>query len=306
MKVNKLTQPHKMHLASVARPGRELYLANIVINLSLFIIGITIGLLIHLITVNSQSKIPEKPLNRLDIIKPTLTVTPSPSPTIPAGFCLRVPVIFYHHIEPIDAAKIAGHASLTVDSGMFDSQMKYLFDRGYHSISAEELVNALRNKSQITGKPIVVTIDDGYSDNYTYAYPIAQKYNIILNLMIPTGLIENPGYLTWNNLREMTGSGLVYAYDHTWSHFSMPRGDVTKEETEIVTAKIQLEEHLGKPVTIFSYPYGASNNQSISLLTKNGFTGAFTTIPSFYQCDSIIYQLHRNRIGNAPLSSFGL
>jgi peptidoglycan/xylan/chitin deacetylase (PgdA/CDA1 family) len=290
-----------------AKTSRDLYITSIVINLGLFIIGLTVALLFSLKFFNLKSQTdPVSALIRSDFIKPTATPTPTPAQVIPAGYCLKVPVIFYHHIQPMNLAVSEGHGGLTVDAEMFDSQMKYLNDRGYRSISAEELVNALRGKTGLSGNPVVVTIDDGYADNFTYAYQTAKKYRIILNLMIPTGLVENPGYLTWDNLREMTGSGLVYAYDHTWSHFSMPGGDKSKEETEIMTAKKQLEEHLGKPVTIFSYPYGASNSQSVALLAQNGFTGAFTTIPSFYQCDSIIYGLHRNRIGNSPLSNFGL
>lgn len=225
---------------------------------------------------------------------------------IPEGFCLNVPVIFYHHIEPMDQAKKEGHAQLTVDSGMFEQHIQYLLGKGYRTISAEDLANALISHQQISGKPIVITIDDGYIDAYSYAYPIAKKYNVILNLMIPTGLMENPDYLTWNDLREMVGSGLVFAYDHTWSHASLGGADYSKAEKEIVTAKTQLEQQLGRQVRIFTYPYGSSNQNTINVLRNNSFIAAFTTNPGFYQCDSFILDLHRNRIGDAPLSYFGL
>lgn len=223
----------------------------------------------------------------------------------PAGFCVKVPVIFYHHIEPIGQAKKEGHDKLTVDVNYFDKQMRYLVEHGYRSITAEELANAIVGHNNL-GKVVVVTLDDGYMDTYTYAYPIAKKYGIILNLMIPTGLLNNPGYMSWDNLKEMVNSGTVFAYDHTWSHYSLPRGDEKKIEMEVLTAKNQLEQNLGKTVKIFTYPYGSSDQKTVNVLKKNGFIASFSTIPGFYQCDSFIFNLHRNRIGNAPLTSYGL
>lgn len=236
---------------------------------------------------------------------PSPTSTPTPTP-IPMGYCLHIPVIYYHHVEPMAQAQAEGHASLTVDSGIFTQQMAYLSSHGYTFYSAEQLVDALRGHTTLSGKPVVVTIDDGYIDTYQNAYPIAKQYGVKFSLMVPTGLLENPGYMTWNNLKEMVDSGTVFAYDHTWSHFSLPSGTYDKEESEIMTAKKQLEDHLGAPNLIFAYPYGSSNAMSISILEKNGFKGAFTTIPSFLQCDGFIYSLHRNRIGNASLSAYGL
>lgn len=233
-------------------------------------------------------------------ISPTITVDSKP-----VGFCLSVPVIFYHHIEPIAQAKSEGHAQLTVDAGIFDNQMKYLKDHGYRAISADELVNAIYSHKNL-GKAVVVTLDDGYSDAYNFAFPIAKKYGVILNLMIPTGLLNNPGYMSWDNLKEMVNSGLATAYDHSWSHFSLPKGDEKKIQMEVMTAKSQLEQNLGKTVNIFTYPYGASDQKTVNILQKNGFIAAFSTIPSFYQCESYIFNLRRNRIGNAPLSAYGL
>lgn len=240
----------------------------------------------------------------------TLTPTSSPKPTQeiidPNAFCLNVPVIYYHHIEPVSQAAKEGHAQLTVDSQNFDEQMKYLADHGYNTISAEDLVNALLSHKPLPGKPIVVTADDGYTDIYQYAYPIIKKYNIKLSLMIPTGLLENPDYLTWNQLKEMVDSGFVYAYDHTWSHYSLPHGGDAKDQMEISVAKTQLEEHLGHKVKIFAYPYGTYDPRIMNLLRSDGFTGAYSTIPGTRQCDSYIFLLRRIRVGGSSLSYYGI
>lgn len=243
-----------------------------------------------------------------------ITITPTfiPTPTKnlsyakPAGFCLNVPVLLYHHVEPSAQAQSEGHTALNVDNGWFDKQMAYLNQKGYTSISADQLVQAIIHHQGLSPKSIVITLDDGYQDIYTYAYPIAQKYHIILNLMIPTGLLNNPDYLNWDELKNMVGSGQVFAYDHTWSHASLGGASMEKIRYEIMTAKTQLEQNLGRTVSIFAYPYGSEGEKVINFLTSNGFIAAFSTVPGYWQCDSFIMSLHRNRIGSAPLSSYGL
>lgn len=237
---------------------------------------------------------------------PTLTPTITPTPTpVYTGYCLHVPVIFYHHIEPGAEANEKKHTSLYTDVNIFEQQMQYLSSHGYTSIKAEDLVNALSSHQGLPNKAIVVSIDDGYDDIYRYAYPIARKYGIILNLMIPTGLMENPGFMSWANLKDMVGSGSVFIYNHTWSHSSLPRDDDAKAIMEFTTAQKQITDHFGHTAPIIAYPYGSANSRIVSLLVKNGFIGGFTTIPGSVQCDSFIMNLHRIRIGNAPLSYYG-
>ncbi len=149
-------------------------------------------------------------------------------------------------------------------------------------------------------------MDDGYGDIYSFAYPILQKYHIIANLMIPTGLLGGADYLSWSQLEEMVHSGLAYVTDHTWSHYAITRGPLDKIKFEIETGKQQLQDHTEQNVNLFTYPYGAISANAISILQSEGFIGAFSEIPGFWQCDSFVMALHRTRIGNAPLSHYGL
>lgn len=245
------------------------------------------------------------------IPSPTPTASPTATPTQSySGFCLHVPVLMYHHVQPWDIAQAHGQTSLSVTPEYFDQQMAAVAQR-YTPISAQALVDALRSHTTLPSNAIVVTLDDGYEDNYTYAYPIFQKYHVTASLMVPTGLLGGTGnnsYFTWGELKQMVDSGLIFAYDHTWSHYPVGTGSIEKDQFEIMTAKQQLESNLGKPVTIFVNPYGtgANNPRVVSELQQDGFTGAYSTIGGSYQCDSFIYSLHRIHIGNAPLSAYGL
>lgn len=237
---------------------------------------------------------------------PTPTSIPTPTPFPLVGYCLRVPVLMYHHVQPQSQAVDKGQTATSVDNGVFDQQIQYLTSQGYTLLTAKELVDSLQNKSQTPSKSVVVTLDDGYLDNYQYAYPIFKKYNVKGNFMIATGLVGGADYMSWENIKEMAGSGLAYFTDHTWSHYGVGYGSADKVKYEIITAKQQLQENTGQAVNVFTYPYGSFNDLSISILKQEGFAGAFSTIFGDVQCDSFIMALHRRRIGNSPLSTYGL
>jgi peptidoglycan/xylan/chitin deacetylase (PgdA/CDA1 family) len=236
---------------------------------------------------------------------PVATATPSAEPVL-TGFCLNVPILMYHHIYPLGEAEQRGIKNLTVDPQYFEHDLEYLNAHGYRTLSVVELVNALNSHQKLEGKTAVLTFDDAYDDIYTYAYPLAQKYRITLNLMVPTGLMENSGYLTWNQLKDMVGSGIVYAYNHTWSHSALAGDDDQKITSEYKTAQQQLTDHLGSVPTIIVYPYDSYNNRVVSVLKTIGATAGLSTNPGTWQCDSFLMGLHRTRIGNSPLSAYGL
>jgi peptidoglycan/xylan/chitin deacetylase (PgdA/CDA1 family) len=246
------------------------------------------------------------------VVKKIISLTPTPtqistSTVAPlTGYCLRVPVLMYHHIQPEATAKTLGQTSLTVDSGTFDQQMAYLAGSGYTPIWANELINALLTHSGLPGRPIVITMDDGYLDNDTYALPVLKKYGFKANLMLASGLVgSNPDMLNWEQVNDLKNNG-VYITNHTWSHYAISNGPQAKIESEIDTAQSQIQQYTGQIVNVFTYPYGAFNNNAINTLQRKGYLGAFTEIPGQYQCDSFIMTLHRTRVGNAPLSAYGI
>jgi len=243
----------------------------------------------------------------IDIKREEKSLKPGALPTqTQSGYCISVPVLLYHHIQPQSEAIRKGQTSLSVDNGIFDLQMKYLLENGYNTINAPTLINALLSRTPLPSKSIIVTIDDGYKDAFFYAFPILKKYHITANFMIAAGLIGGSDYMSWDDINQLKQSGLAYFVNHTLSHFAVSHGASDKIHYEILTGKQQLEQNTGQTVNIFAYPYGYFNNNAISILQSDGFSGAFSTIPGFLQCDSFIMTLHRNHVGNAPLSAYGL
>jgi len=222
------------------------------------------------------------------------------------GYCVTVPILFYHHVEPIQEAAKQGHAQLTVDSALFDSQMAYLVQSGYTSFSAEELVAALQSHTPLPQKSVVITFDDGYDDAYNYAFPILKKHHLKGNFMIPTGLVGSLDYMTWEQLQEMKKDSSMSLYNHTVSHASLGGEGREKVLYEIAYANQQLSDHLGVKSNVFTYPYGSFSDVVMQVLSETGFIAALTTLPGDVQCDTMLMHLHRTRIGNSPLSFYKL
>lgn len=251
------------------------------------------------------------------IISPAITpvASPSASPTPkPMNFsemnqlygpCVSLPVLMFHHVEDLTAAKTEGHLSLTVGIEYFKKDLDYLATKGYNTISPEQLVNFFDNGGSLPTKPVLLTFDDGYADNGTDMYQAILAAKVKGVIFTPTGLLNNPGYLDWEKIREMAGSGLISFGNHTWSHKNVG-GSAATTLYEITTADTQLSEQGLNNPKIFAYPYGLVSTQAVKDLTNLGYKLAFTEVNGKILCEKKKFELPRIRVGNAPLSSYGL
>lgn len=246
---------------------------------------------------------------------PTVTPPPTPTPTPKPltfselntlyGPCAVVPTLLYHHIQDLTIAKQGGYASLTVGTDMFQKQMQYIKDHGYNPIRPEQLIAFFDNGVGLPGKPVLLTFDDGYEDFGSVAAPILRSFGFSAVSFIPTGLLQNPGYMTWQTVSDIAGQGLVYFANHTWSHRSVTT-TLGEDQKEIGTADTQLTDHGLNPAKVFAYPYGNPSANGETVLSSLGYKLGFTTYPGFTQCRGRRYTLPRTRIGNANLNAYGL
>lgn len=234
-----------------------------------------------------------------------LVIEPSKVQATNKDYCVNLPILMYHHIQPEKQAVAKGQKSLTVTPDFFEKQIAQLVALGYKFLTLDQIKSGL-NTGSLPEKALAVTLDDGYDDANFYAYPVAKKYGIPLNLFISTGLVNNPGYLSWDQIKNMRSEGLVQLYNHTWSHFSLKKADPIKVKYEVETAQKQLKENLNVENKIFAYPYGLYNSQAINILKNLGIEMAVTTQNGKRLCISNVLNLPRIRMGNANVSNYGL
>ena len=243
------------------------------------------------------------------VLSPTVALSPTPTPVTVEnmnqdyGPCAKVNVLMYHHIQEEETAKKNGQTGLTVTPEFFRKHLQYLKDNNYNLITMSELKDFFKNGTKLPNKPVLITMDDGYKDNYEVAYPILKEFGAKATIFVATGLLNNPGYMTWDDLNQM--KDLVYFGNHTWSHHSSA-GTKEKLTEEITMADKQLSEHGLNPNKIFAYPYGNPGNSAEDILKTNGYEIAFTTVHGNILCKEKSLELPRIRVGNAALSVYGL
>ncbi len=204
---------------------------------------------------------------------------------------VNVPILLYHYTPP-----------------NFATQLQYLADHHYTGITLDQLVNALTGGGALPAKPVIITFDDGYSDQMK-AFALLKQYRMpatyyiinggpASNWCIGAGRTNSTcgdSYLSWDQVRELDASGLITIGSHTVDHANLASLPPDKQRMEIFDGKAQLEGQLGHKVHHFCYPYGSYNATTIALVREAGFTTATTTLPGTYQNASNLLTLYRVR-----------
>lgn len=215
----------------------------------------------------------------------------------------RVPILNYHSVAPYHDNPLGFR--ITPDS--FEQQIGYLTSH-YNVISLPMLVNQLYWDKAPKGIT-VVTFDDGYRDNYIYAYPILRKYKCPATIFLPTAFIEREIKLVeedeelkplrWSEIMEMKESGMISFGSHGHSHRILTKISPKEVNLEIELSKKILEDKLGEEINLLAYPNGQRgdfNKEIIEFLKKNKFISACSTIWSISNPPKKLFFLNRVRV----------
>ena len=197
----------------------------------------------------------------------------------------KILVLNYHQVQDV-------FTSLSMPVALFDEQMNYLKTHGYASITPEELYKGLNGKIELPLKPVLITFDDGYADNYTNAFPILQAYGMRATIFVIPALIGKKNYLTWEQLREMELGGVTIE-SHTLNHRKLEELPDEEIRSELLNSKVVLEENLGHAVNFLAYPTGTYNLHIAGLAKDVGYKGAFTIKYGNVDLGSNLFALER-------------
>ena len=174
---------------------------------------------------------------------------------IPAD--VNVPILMYHAVSD----DLWGSAELFVSPAEMEKQLAYLQENGYTTITFEDLP-----RLDEIEKPILLTFDDGYRDNYTELFPLLQKYEAKATVFVITDAIGNDLYLTPEMITEMSESGLVSIQSHTDTH---PDLDTLNEEDtrrEMLDSQLKLMRITGKQPFVLCYPTGKYSDTTLEVI----------------------------------------
>ncbi len=192
-----------------------------------------------------------------------------------------IPVLCYHRVveKPL-SGRLAG---LGVPVERFTSQLAALHRWGYTPITFEDLLAYLRGSRPLPSRPIILTFDDGYEDNYTLAFPLLQRYGMRAVIFAVVDLErrwnfwdadgEKAPLLSPGQIREMAAAGIEFG-SHTVSHPYLPELEGSLLRQELIASRQRLEDLIGKAVMSFAYPYGAYSSAVRAAVQEAGYAFA--------------------------------
>jgi peptidoglycan/xylan/chitin deacetylase (PgdA/CDA1 family) len=216
----------------------------------------------------------------------------------------RTIVLCYHSVHP--------HKwFLSATPDLFEQHLLWLKEN-CQLIAFEDALTSDRVKR--TKPSVAVTFDDGYADNYDYAFPILSRHNVPATFFVSTGYIDHHSSvierfrtlrhteyedirpMNWSQVREMSGAGYHFGA-HTYSHPNLAALDRDNARRELTISKSRLEDQLGKHVGSFAYPFGKPRRhfspETIELLSEAGYSSAAAVLFRGLKADDSRFQIPR-------------
>ncbi|OLC56047.1 MAG: hypothetical protein AUH92_00900 [Acidobacteria bacterium 13_1_40CM_4_69_4] len=219
------------------------------------------------------------------------------------GAGVRVPILMYHQIgRPLKGAPSCRDS---VSPQRFERQIRAILEAGYRVIPLSTLIRDMQaGSSPARGRAVVLTFDDGFRGQFTYAYPVLRRYRLPATFFVVAGYLGRevlfrhlsvtgrparggplpPDWLplSWDEVGEMVRHGVAIG-SHSLSHRSLGVLSGAEAEIEVRGSKEALEARLGVPVELFAYPFGSRaygdfHRDLDELLRRSGYRAACTTV----------------------------
>jgi peptidoglycan/xylan/chitin deacetylase (PgdA/CDA1 family) len=190
---------------------------------------------------------------------------PGPADSSSSSFTLHVPILMYHRIVPFAEAgnSISG---LVVPPETFDAQLAALGGAGWHTITMATLAADLRDHVTPPAKTFVITIDDGWYDGFTYAFPILQRHGFVATFYVIAGRIDEPDFLSSIQLGHLVAADDDIG-DHTMDHANLTALGAADLKYQIDAAAARIAQITGYWPESLAYPSGYEDTKVIAALS---------------------------------------
>jgi peptidoglycan/xylan/chitin deacetylase (PgdA/CDA1 family) len=217
-----------------------------------------------------------------------------------------VPILMYHHVADPPPAADAIRYDLSVSPANFEAQLRYLIARDYQPVTLGDLITHLQTGYPLPPKPVVLTFDDGFSDQYANAYPLLKKYGFVADFFIITGFVDEgrDDYMSWAEVELLHADGMEIG-SHSYTHPRLSGKSTDYIVWQVLGSKEAIEARTNEPVRLFSYPSGEYDQQVVEVLRSAGYWGAVTVEGGSLQSSQRAFELRRIRVrGRYDLGEF--
>lgn len=250
----------------------------------------------------------EAPTVSIAGLLPTPTPTATPAPAIeptPDGVArqIRVPILMYHYLSAPPPGADIYRQDLSVPPEQFAAHLDRLLAEGYTTVNLYQVLDALQRGAPLPGKPVVITFDDGYRDNYENAFPLLKERSMQATIFVVTDFMdeERPAYLTWDMAREMMEAG-VSIESHGRNHVSLANKDDDYLVWQALGSLETIEYELGMRPRFVSYPAGEYDRRTIDIFQSAHYWGGLTTRQGATLDNQRLFELPRIRVRNTTTS----
>lgn len=215
--------------------------------------------------------------------------------SIPQG-SVPVPILMYHGLLKDPARQNEFYLS----PATFEQDLAYLKAKGYQTVVMADLISYVDGQGTLPEKPVVLTMDDGFYNNYTYAYPLLKKYGMRAVISIVGTYTDsytesrdsNPAYsyLTWDQIQELIQSGVFEPQNHSYRMHvineirkgASQREGESDEHYEAAMAgdagllQRKFQEMTGYQPSTFVFPFGIHSKGSTEILKRLGFRASLS------------------------------
>lgn len=185
-----------------------------------------------------------------------------------------MPILEYHVLgsAPADAP----YPDLYIRRPTFHRQMDWLDRQGYEAVTLDQVEGAWYHDGTLPPQPVVLSFDDGYRPQFTYALPELRRHGWagVLNLKAAGSDLYQ------SNVEAMIGAGWELAA-HTIHHLDLTELDAAQLKEEVAGSRAILRREYGVPVDNFCYPAGRFDSTVIAAVEAAGYIGATTEIPGY-------------------------
>jgi peptidoglycan/xylan/chitin deacetylase (PgdA/CDA1 family) len=191
-----------------------------------------------------------------------------------------VPILMYHAFGRPEERP----SRFVLPARRFGMQMLVLRLLGFRVISLAEHIESL-DLGSAARRTVVLTIDDGYLDNFELAYPILRRHGFRATIFLTSakvgtvndwdhgGELSGRPLLDWPLVQAMAKAGIDFGA-HTRTHPTLSGLDDATLRAEIAGSRADLERELERPVELFSYPYGRVDERTVAAARDAGFRAA--------------------------------
>jgi len=206
-----------------------------------------------------------------------------------------LPILLYHKISQ------NYNGLLTITEAMLEEQFTYILNNSYTTITFKDLIDYHLQRKPLPEKPIIITFDDGFLNNYTYLYPLLKKYNLKATIFLTVQHIGDTNkwdngsikLLDYSDLKNMGADFIEYGI-HTYNHKNLKNRSPEFVRKDIEKCYAELDKNEINYVKVLAYPYGSYPKSHSDF---KSFTSAL------HKCGIIFGLRIGNKINKLPITN---